>query len=274
VYGGYHVAESLASKDLMQQIIDAYNEKYCPKQGNSANSFISNFDPEFVKEVNKKGDELDMKTFLLPNSAHSYTEGSDHTHGTIVTLDGQIQWLNSISKYYRTTPGKEAISSIMENLLGIKRWNQNPLWKNMDVEKVIEDLIQHIDDCNPDSATYKHESVQNAEAALGMLRAFKSERDTVKKPTDLMRKNIQSLPRLTGVLKELADSTKQITQFYPGVGPKPKYVSPESREELMNELADMLVPDSFGIRDSHKIANTIIYAIEQYERLKTQTHGK
>lgn len=98
------------------------------------------------------------------NSAHSFTEGADVPPLTGVTIKGQLAWLDYISKYYSTTPGKEAIEG------------------DVDVEKVITDLLALIKDVGkqiqwPPKWIETAEQVQNAEAALGMLRAFKEERE-------------------------------------------------------------------------------------------------
>lgn len=96
------------------------------------------------------------------------------------TLDQQIEYITieRISEHFKDSDTDEAMClAIKENLIAIKRWNQNPLWSQMDVEKVIEDLVADLRlvsgmDCKATA------SVQNAEAALGMLQAFKEKRDT------------------------------------------------------------------------------------------------
>lgn len=55
---------------------------------------------------------------------------------------------------------------ILENLIPVKLWNDHPEWHNVDVEKVIEDLVTLASD-------EQHPYIQNAEAALGMLKAYK-----------------------------------------------------------------------------------------------------
>lgn len=64
--------------------------------------------------------------------------------------------------------------AIEESLISIKRWNESPMLHNVDVEKVIKNLIQYI----KGTQDYKPDCVQNAEAALGMIQAFKSIKET------------------------------------------------------------------------------------------------
>jgi hypothetical protein len=95
------------------------------------------------------------------------------------TLDEQIEWLRVLSSVMAVDSDR-IIRVIKENLLSIKRWNSNPLWKQMDVEKVITDLLKVIsifEKTGQHNGISKTSAIQNAEAALGMLQAFKENRD-------------------------------------------------------------------------------------------------
>lgn len=123
------------------------------------------------------------------NSAHSFTEGSDVSLKP--TIDQQIKAITDIEKrltqkYDISRQESESIRAIKENLIAIKRWNESPVYHNVDVEKVIEDLIEYVKPLVPHDlqrAEYRKSCLQNAEAALGMLQAFKEKRDTPPKWT-------------------------------------------------------------------------------------------
>lgn len=94
------------------------------------------------------------------------------------TLDQQIEYL---TQHQHGMFGDDDImyQEIKENLLTIKMWNTTPVYHGkIDVEKVIEDLITT---CRLFGApqNYNDPSIQNGEAALGMIRAFKNDRHTI-----------------------------------------------------------------------------------------------
>lgn len=81
------------------------------------------------------------------------------------SLDAQIAFIRQNRKN-ATGPDEVMYQEILENLISIKLWNNHPEWLNVDVERVITDLLTLIeDDQNP--------FLQNAEAAIGMLQSFK-----------------------------------------------------------------------------------------------------
>lgn len=81
------------------------------------------------------------------------------------SLSEQIVFIRTKRK--ESTDADEVMyQEILENLISIKLWNDHPEWHNVDVEKVIEDLVTLASD-------EQHPYIQNAEAALGMLKAYK-----------------------------------------------------------------------------------------------------
>lgn len=81
------------------------------------------------------------------------------------SLDAQIAFIRQERKN-ADGPDEVMYQEILENLISIKLWNDHPEWHNVDVEKVITNLVTLIGD-------EQHPIIQNAEAALGMLQAFK-----------------------------------------------------------------------------------------------------
>jgi D-sedoheptulose 7-phosphate isomerase len=169
---GWIVAEGL-SLELMEDMAGAYNANHIPSQKNSAHSFTEGMDLGRTNSTQ----ELDSDR---PAPAEEQP-----------TLDEQIKWLDKMHELSRTqypkkhqdqpdSPYEKMLKSIKENLLAIQRWNRNPLWKQMDVEKVITDLLKVIsifEKTGQHNGISKTSAIQNAEAALGMLQAFKEERD-------------------------------------------------------------------------------------------------
>jgi hypothetical protein len=65
------------------------------------------------------------------------------------SLDYQIEALKEmcriLDKEYLSSKAQQgAVMAIEENLLAIKRFNQSPVLQNVDVEKVIKDLVLHV----------------------------------------------------------------------------------------------------------------------------------
>jgi hypothetical protein len=79
--------------------------------------------------------------------------------------------------------GSKTLLAIKENLLAIKRWREGPVMKDIDCETVIEDLLDLAKSWARqlnfyDKDVQRKVAIQNAEAALGMLRALKEKRET------------------------------------------------------------------------------------------------
>lgn len=137
-YGGHIIAESLPP-GIAQQLVDVYNEKYA------------------------------QQSFTPRESS---------------TIQDQIEWITD-RKIIVDKKELHIVDAIIENLIAIKRWNQNPLWSQLDLEKVLIDIIQDMNDAinkygNRDDRSAPEKWIdhnQNAEAALGMLQAFKEKRN-------------------------------------------------------------------------------------------------
>lgn len=81
------------------------------------------------------------------------------------SLDEQIAYITD-KRAKSSGPEEVMYQEILENLLTIKLWMDNTEWHNINLIKVITDLLTLIeDDQNP--------FLQNAEAAIGMLQSFK-----------------------------------------------------------------------------------------------------
>lgn len=185
-YGGHIIAESLPSKEVAQQFVDAYNEKYCDNPyriivpAEVVENGLSNTWNECLIVRIKDADHV---ASLATKKGYEYIgeKINDHYEFYAVstarntTIEDQIEFVDELK-----SGNKDLILAIKKNLIAIKRWNESPAIHNVDVEKVIEDLLNVIwsfVQTGSFNKTEKDNSVQNAEAALGMLRAFKQQRE-------------------------------------------------------------------------------------------------
>lgn len=102
-----------------------------------------------------------------------------------ISIDQQIEFVSSIRSQKLVFDPDSILKQVEENLISIKRWNQNTLWSQLDIDKVLKDLSSALQDAankhgNVDvreAPTSWLAAIENAEAALGMLKAFKEKRD-------------------------------------------------------------------------------------------------
>lgn len=269
--GGHFVCESVANQTLVQQLINAYNEKYAPKQLPIKTIIVDKDIPLcrlnfLIQIVDNSGNVyVEFKRdgnliFYAPkevkeNSAHSFTEGSEAHQASdypTPTIDDQIEMVASLLKTDISEGRKVLLRSINENLLGIKRWSQNPLWSKLDVEKVIEDLIAVIhvwEQTGSYSTTDKTSSIQNAEAALGMLQAFKEKRASIGTP---LQKNYE-------------------VKIPPLKDRKPQHINDESKNEISYTLIIRTLRKSLQDIEAPGNVNAIIWGIEELIKKYTST---
>lgn len=201
------------------------------------------------------------------------------------TIDDQIAFMKN-SRHSILGSDDAIYTAIIENLKAIKRWNETPVYHGkVDVEKVIEDLLfyakYYADDSSAASAfgMEAKDHVDNAEAALGMLQAFKEEREAGMSPRDLdvlrkfnSKKDItdEDVEKTHKAGKKILDRKKWET--YP-------FVPQTERDALAYDVATMLpnfsntVDTSAVMTDNKRVANAIIFAIERMDDLKRK-HGK
>lgn len=143
----------------------------------------------------------------------------------------------------------------------LQRWNQNPLWKQLDVEKVIENLYYHCkslsyminkqnDPATKDVQNYLDSvetAIQNAEAAIGMLQAFNDKRGHI--GPELQKIISVKIPTLKD------GKPQKIT---------PEEITPLQKDVLRREIASIL-PNELG---KYSTATAIIYAIEEVLKLR------
>ncbi len=212
-YGGFIIAESLPP-DVAEDIVQLYNEKYAPK---SAHSFTEGFDQYGGSKPSA------AKVYITNNRTEDFFSKSLIKE---MSIEKQIEWISDVNRPFNPV----AASVIKENLLAIKHWNESPVYHNVDVVKVIEDLIEAFVSTYPEGegrqyAETKHTAVQNANAALGMLQAFKEKRCVNKE----------------------------------------RY--PYNRDAILRQVEDQLPPQpttttGSGVSPNFKTANAIIFAIE------------
>lgn len=221
---------------LSQQLVDAYNEKFGPRDGvmdkdlqevmfdhkhvieagpridDTTNDFIS----RLHKSFSKVNDFLMNKYF---NSAHSFTEGMDPftnaskgEEGARIAkeqterinsdfqkimdagpdLDSQIEWITGQLRTKELGHAQDFFIAIKDNLLSIKQWKL--YHSKVDVEKVIEDLVKLLHHMSVPSSNHV---LQNAEASLGLLQAFKQEQglhhETTRRVGKASRQNFNEL---------------------------------------------------------------------------------
>lgn len=182
-----------------------------PAPGEQDAEFKMRLDESFIKinDYLMKTHDEDPFESMSKNSAHSFTEGMNTTVEDMsgekldnplkgvedmdyihkrpnvyerfaeYTLDHQIEFMKrQISQPGEISAKTVFVDAIIHNLESIKRWNESPAYHGkVDVEKVIEDLIAIAKSIQ--SSTHQEQinyAVANAEAALGMLQAFKQER--------------------------------------------------------------------------------------------------
>lgn len=127
------------------------------------------------------------------------------------TIDEQIKWIELRATTY---DNKFIVRTITENLLAIKRWNESPAYHGkVDVEKAIEDLVAFIKIMwghtgRPQEHLINNHTIQNAEAALGMLQAFKQERDGLGTIIETTRKIGKGRATIRPLTQEDVDGSK------------------------------------------------------------------
>lgn len=119
------------------------------------------------------------------NAAHSFTEGSEVPQTKTPTIDEQIEFTRQSLLRVGESP---VMTAILENLIAIKRWNETSAYHNVNVVKVIEDLLYCATKL-PLALSYEQRSryrsaIQNAEAAIGMINVFKQERHAPSKEVE------------------------------------------------------------------------------------------
>jgi hypothetical protein len=148
------------------------------------------------------------------------------------TIDQQIELMKfKLSKFIakHDQGAGQIYTAIIKNLQSIKRWNESPAYKNVDVVKVIEDLIEVInvfEQTGSYNGIKKTHTIQNAEAAIGMLQAFKQERGHI------------------GI--ELKTTSP---------------IEPEGNDQFRQQLADQL----FDVQGRYAITDAIIFALKNYK---------
>lgn len=249
--------------------------------GSSNSSFKMD---EASLNINGKGEQpVFKKSSLTPgeikeNSAHCFTEGAASTSRNWderPTIDHQIEFIHS---HRHTFSGFDDLTylAIEESLKSIKRWNESPAYHGkIDVEKVIEDLLKKLklsaqrDKHVPDGGERYDDVIQNAEAALGMLQAFKQERTIT--PQDVADahhagKNILDKKKSEQGWPPHGQMQEVLKKMHP-------YIPQKERDGLIQTVSYLLplhfaFADKGTIPDNIKIANAIIYAIEQMDRLR------
>lgn len=207
-----HSGETLIREveaEFASKLITAYNEKYGPREF-SESDFRTLFahhehlvkqygNQEMIESVNTLFRALIDNRSIKYNGSHSFTEGSDPIPDPEYSIDEQLeairQWIDVHN--YAGSPSMRVkdpgiLWAIQKNLQAIKRWRESPVMHDIDCEKVIEDLVTVIkqivyDDSDgkirigirgdEEAPTSTNSAIQNAEAALGMLRALKEKRD-------------------------------------------------------------------------------------------------
>jgi len=296
---GWVVAEGVSRK-LMEEMAGAYNANHraTPVYPTPLTEVKLPTNPDhLVKDVpHIKMDDVmrdELAREISKNSAHSFTEGmdlgrtnsakelSDELHPPSEeqpTLDKQIKWLDELYALAKTPrkiggelqsvrssdgPYETMLKSIKENLLAIKRWGSHPLFDQLELEKVIMDLLTIVKEYSPqrgpDDYAYRSE-IQNAEAALGMMQAFVKKREKVKwgHIGTALQGGTQVQPPPGGWLDDEGRVKK-----YPTYEVKVKV----SKETITNELffdIRAIMPSS----NNRKISEAIVDAIDKMLKLK------
>lgn len=208
--GGFIFAESIPP-GMAQKLVDAYNEKYAPKE----------------QEADDGPSVVDFES----------------------DIDSQIGVMDDLMIKASDKSSYQAYRAIKETLMSVKRWNESPAYHGkVDVEKVIENLVDICKDAmnkhgNSDIRAVPEgwtNCIQNAEAALGMLQAFKQERTKWSEFPPMMEKKLQHQGHY-------------------------KFIPQEERDQLIDELRQIMKDGNF--------ANAIIFAIESMDDLKRK-YGK
>lgn len=296
-HNGYVLAENVPMH-IAHQLIEAYNEKHGPSQrhplivvyGEPAssrypivqasdllddpNDFSQDAAMKAMEKVNsmlekdglvvvfKKspvrghiGQELMKKAhvyFYIDNSAHSFTEGADVEYELIppfAPLSPEMQMKDALDR-------GELPNSIISTEL-------------VDVEKVIKDLMALAKEINSDSVhpinIASQPAIQNAEAALGMLQAFKKQR----KPSgdvgsrfdpDAIRE-FNKRGHIGPELQPTGESFKMPIKH----GRLQKILTKEQREYLVTEISANL---PFYKDVNVQFAEAIIFAVDEIDKLK------
>lgn len=149
--------------DLVQQVLEQTNESEVLTQAeNDALIELRRMDPISQQPSIIPEPTLDQQIEFVKRQIGYYQEMEKPNVG------------RSLGQAYRS----QMFNSIATNLKGIKRWNETPVYHNVDVVKVIEDLVKDLQTAvglggeNPNLVV----SIQNAEAAIGMINAFKQQR--------------------------------------------------------------------------------------------------
>lgn len=134
--------------------------------------------------ISANDEELNLATGLL-NRQPPYLadEVGTRSMDDKPSIDQQISFMSSLISD-KAQSGKAILNGVKNNLIAIRNWQNSTVYHNVDVQKVIEDLKENLEMCmkvgrtsfDRDEAADK--AIQNAEAALGMLQAFKDKRDT------------------------------------------------------------------------------------------------
>jgi hypothetical protein len=238
--------------------------------------------PKYPSKDPANAPQMDNIQATFKNSAHSFTEGADHEDFPVreyipsgaeeqPTLDEQIAFIETCLK------DKEYVAwayttfrQIKENLLAIKRWSSNPLFDQLDLEKVLSDLVH---DMKSIRATQTWENVvydshiQNAEAALGMMQAFREKRNKPK-ATDAATAQSSMLYGIgRGHLGTERQSKGQSFQV-PLVDGKPQRMEETiDHESIITELVAKL---PFYKDVNEMIAKAMIYTVEEVLKSKTR----
>lgn len=293
-YGGFIIAESIPS-GIAQALVDAYNEKYgctskdkpCTGGKMCCQSKISHH--EWVEQENK----LSENSFIKNLEMDSVTNDKSVFEQNKPTIEQQIHFMEVCLKndHVATSNWEEEAQAIIKNLQAIKRWNETPAYHGkIDVEKCLDDLVTyaknvmnglahngekivpHYMDDDANDGQRLRDAIVNGEAALGMLQVFKEEREAGMAPREApewIKKHAHVTTRpLTP--KDVAEA------HHAGVNilnrkAMYEYIPQKERDQLV----DQIKRDLFSVFEgrSHKLANTIIFAIEQMDHLKRK-HGR
>lgn len=248
--------------------------------------------------------EMQMKDALergeLPDSI-IFTEDSDFDPRTKISeefnrisIDDQIKFITRRKARLADARGFPMAlhTAIEENLKAIKRWREGPVM-NIDYEKVIEDLLPAAKTLLEFDSEALHSqpkvkeaiksSIQNAEAALGMLQALKEKRETKTELKDWKRKYPMT-PAEVNMPEEQWHAGKDFHNFnaaeFNNMNPakhpyaadeigltsqrEKRYLIPAAdHHKLINDLEKMLNTTPSRPSYQHQ-ASVMVYAIEQY----------
>jgi hypothetical protein len=271
-YGGFIIAESIPP-GIAQELVDAYNEKYAPKEG--FGTTVEDLSDE------KLGHNPLINDLELDN-AQANSKATIEDRFATVTIDQQIKFIRN-SRHSILGSDDAIYSAILHNLESIKRWNESPVYHGkIDVAKVIFDLMDAINiqvDTtelvgSKETKAKFHSAFRNAEAAIEMINAFKQEREGLGTMVETSRRVGKGRTTVRPLTQEDVASAHEAGKKV--MEKKPQHISNEERDQLVDEVADHIKGWYRMDNGGRLLANAIIFAIESMDHLKHQyaTHGK